>query len=664
MTISALRRSLFLFIIFSLYTNSCAKLASQQPEDKTDISFYQGLQSKSDSGDVSQAVNFFDRAMGSSNIFIRQAAAHEIAELMSEGVDISSAVMDRVRAEASGRWAAAFEAAAEMDKEKILQVFFSMENGSALPNEIRRFILDKCSERENFFTENELSAINGHFSISRTRYNEALDSFRALRQEDKWPQRTPQLFLDYPILINDLGRAFQYTSSGTEGRDLFLQWENSLADSIVGEARFNLLFFAARIARRAGRTEQALSLFERSLAYAPDTVQSDACIWYILDTMARDATTQHGAFLEKLERYALSWRDGHYFFDIFERLMQVFISQREWGRIIEVFELIKDNGGIYTKAKYAWVIARLIEEGLLSNDEMRLAAKAANTAEASSEIYIRFAYDAGIRYESSALYYRYLGAHALQRPFLLFDPLPAASEESSPALEFIMGFFSNGAAEFALRYIRQMENDLPPDELRMAALALQQAELYAQSMRLVTVYINNEGYTPVRLDMELLYPRLFRTLIERHAKENGMEASLLFGLIRTESAFQSGIVSHAGAVGLTQLMPATGRETAGRIRRAGGPDYTAAEGGLDLTNPSVNVHIGAFYFNYLNERFENSMLSLFAYNAGMNRVRRWRSLSSYPDDLFLETVSIAETRDYGRKVLGAAAVYEEMYYRR
>jgi soluble lytic murein transglycosylase len=47
----------------------------------------------------------------------------------------------------------------------------------------------------------------------------------------------------------------------------------------------------------------------------------------------------------------------------------------------------------------------------------------------------------------------------------------------------------------------------------------------------------------------------------------------------------------------------------------------------------------------------------------MNRVRNWRAANSFPVDLFLETISINETRDYGRKVLSAATVYKELYYK-
>jgi soluble lytic murein transglycosylase len=190
-------------------------------------------------------------------------------------------------------------------------------------------------------------------------------------------------------------------------------------------------------------------------------------------------------------------------------------------------------------------------------------------------------------------------------------------------------------------------------------------------MRVVSKYTERDGYKTTKQDMELWYPRPFVDLVEQYAKETGIEPALLFALIRTESAFNSNIVSRAGAVGLTQLMPATAEEMAGRIRRQGGPDYTGS--GLNLQDPAANIHIGAAYLAYLNDRMGDPLLALLAYNGCMNRVRRWRTLAAryaggaapenLPPDLFLETVEFAETRNYGRGVMAAAAIYRDLYYK-
>ncbi|MDR0623229.1 MAG: lytic transglycosylase domain-containing protein [Treponema sp.] len=174
--------------------------------------------------------------------------------------------------------------------------------------------------------------------------------------------------------------------------------------------------------------------------------------------------------------------------------------------------------------------------------------------------------------------------------------------------------------------------------------------------------MGREDYEPVRADLERFYPRPFQKLIEKNARDAGLERATLFGLVRTESAFQPDVVSRAGAVGLTQLMPATAADMAGRIKAKGGPDYTE-NGPPDLTGPEINVHIGAFYLRYLADRLESPFLAILAYNGGMNRVRRWRSGEpDLPGDLFLETIEYPETREYGRKVLAAALAYGYLYY--
>jgi soluble lytic murein transglycosylase len=307
-------------------------------------------------------------------------------------------------------------------------------------------------------------------------------------------------------------------------------------------------------------------------------------------------------------------------------------------------------------AKYAWIISRAIEEGLYSPG--RTAPLAGPTA------YRRVAYDAGL----GSLYYRSLSAAALGEPFLVLPTAEPAAQtaatEPSPTMELLLGFFEHNAAGFAPRYIRPLEDDLSADELRRLAAALDTAGQYQESMRLVTLYARRSGYQMIRQDWELLYPRPFKELVERYATETGIEPALLYALIRTESAFDHPVVSHAGAVGLTQLMPATAREMAARIRRRGGPDYIpgSEDAAIDLRDAALNIHIGAVYLAYLNERMEDPLLALLAYNGGMNRVRRWYRAANVPPDIFLETVEYAETRNYGRNVMGAAAMYTELDY--
>jgi len=672
------RGFLFLFLFVSLF-GSCAQTHNS-------AAFYRGLLIRAElsnetdkSGEAGQsnsieqnadAAAHFENALSSTNVYVRQAAAEELAVLMFEGTELSAITMERVRREVTGFWAAAFNAVENVpDKKKVLSFLLDNEQETASFEKARLFVLGECEKQDGFFSEREYAAIQGHFEISRFRYTEALNFFRAFQAEEEWPEYMPEIFFEHPVLINDLGRAFQFTSSGNEGLELFSKWESqsrsngesspfeqNLRDD-ADDLRYRLLFYAARIARRRGNT-RAVSLFEQAQPLAPEAVQEDACFWYILDlSLSRPVDV----FIERLERYVQQWNDPGYFDDIMDIILSQLISAKDWERIIRIFSVIKDRGGAVSKAGYAWVIARAIEEGYLSEDAKSLAAQAANVTEATSTVFSQITYEAN----DTSLYYRSQSAAVLERPLFEFhEDAPAQGRgKPSPVLEFILGFFSNNAAALSVRYITAVEKELTPDELRTVAQSLAQADMYHQSMRLVAQYINTEGYTPRKQDYELWFPRPFRELVEKYATEHSIAPAMLYGLIRTESAFQSGVISRAGAVGLTQLMPDTAQEMASRIRRAGGPDYAAGEDGLDLKDPEQNIHIGSHYLNYLNTRFEDILLSLLSYNGGMNRIRRLRSANTMPVDLFMETISINETRNYGKKVMAAAAVYEELYYR-
>ena len=634
----------------------------------------------------------FEKALGSPNRYIRQAAAEELLTLLYEGYELPEPVRDIARQEAAGSWAMAFEAlAAEADadpaqvREKALSFILGAGDSSGAA---ALYALRECRNRDpNFFSPTENAVIEGHIAAARSRFGEALVRFRMAADND------PGIFLRYPDLLNDLGRCFQYAAVGTEGIYLFLDWERQIAGgqaeelqriSDVPGVRFRLLFFAGRIARQRGLLDQGIELFARALAFAPDSDQADACIWYILDSaLNRGLVTA----IQRLAVFVPQWHDDAYFFDVLDKISRELTLRRRWKELIEVFTLIGNHPNTASAAKYAYIIGRALAEGYLSAEETSMAALALSAVEtgsgnaaapvldgeALSRAYLRIAYDAG----SASLYYRSQSAATLDKPFLELPENPVktagtgapAADRQSGTMEFLLGFFSNNAAAFAPRYIRSLERECAAGDLRLLAEALGQAGLYAESMRLVSVYMEQEGYETDRQDLELWYPRPFKELVEQYARETGIAPELLFGLIRTESAFQSDIVSRAGAVGLTQLMPATAGEMADRIRRQGGPDYAQPEqdSGPNLRDPATNIHIGALYLEYLMERMEDTLLALLAYNGGMNRVRRWRTADNrsggLPIDLFLETVEYPETREYGRRVLAAAAVYGELYYK-
>ena len=156
--------------------------------------------------------------------------------------------------------------------------------------------------------------------------------------------------------------------------------------------------------------------------------------------------------------------------------------------------------------------------------------------------------------------------------------------------------------------------------------------------------------------MRIVYPFPFRALVVAEAADRGVDPYLMAGLIRRESAFSPVVVSGAGAVGLMQVVPGTGRSLA---RGAG---LGAFETGL-LYRPEVNVHLGTRFVAELHDRFDGSLpLVLAAYNAGPTRARRWQEMPEADDpELFMERIPYRETRDYIRNVLAHHAIYRALY---
>jgi soluble lytic murein transglycosylase len=622
--------------------------------------YYLGLLDNS----VNEKVKLFEKALSSPNEYIRRSSAEELAILMSRGKNLSRKTKERVNREISGFWADAFKIVSAPDKEEVLSFFFSHEQSSPSFEEVRRYILNACAKKNMFFSDWELGAIMGHNSVSSQRYNEALNYFRVFKSEDNWQEEIPYLFIKYPVLINDLGKTFQYTQSGGEGLTLFQQWLTN--KDLPVDVQFRLNFYAGRVARRMGSGQNAkgISLFEQAFIFAPDVDQVDACIWYILDLTITGSTNK---FFERLTQFVPSWHRGSYYNDILERFLHKLVSERDWNKVIKTYDLIQNTGAVISKISYARVIARSIENKYLSAADLRLAAQIIGEESVYATAFYRKAYDIGIVSSIPSFIYRSQCADALGQPFfeLIAEPEPELDKkEYSQLLQFILGFFDNKAVEFLLPRIRELEKNLTKEELRLVAQAFNIEGNYAQSMQVVSSYIFMDGYSRNRRDWELLFPRPYLELVEKYAKEFDLAPSLLYGLIRSESAFRAAVVSRAGAVGLMQLMPATAKDMAERMKREGGADYFGENDVVDSTNPSLNVHIGTYYFKYLCDYFNDQILALMAYNGGQNRIRRLRNANNLPIDLFVETVPILETRDYGKRVPATAKIYQELYYQK
>ena len=147
------------------------------------------------------------------------------------------------------------------------------------------------------------------------------------------------------------------------------------------------------------------------------------------------------------------------------------------------------------------------------------------------------------------------------------------------------------------------------------------------------------------------FPLPFRREIVAAARDVGLDAAYMFGLIRQESRFQVTVRSSVGAAGLMQVMPATAQWTA---RKLGMSDYTPDM----ITDRDTNLRLGAGYLKLIMDDLDGSQaMAAAAYNAGPGRPRKWREGARLETAAWAENVPFNETRDYVKKVLYNAVMY-------
>ena len=154
-----------------------------------------------------------------------------------------------------------------------------------------------------------------------------------------------------------------------------------------------------------------------------------------------------------------------------------------------------------------------------------------------------------------------------------------------------------------------------------------------------------------------LYPQKYSDQVERYADEFGVDEDLLYAVIRTESGFRPEVESHAGAVGLMQLMPSTfdwlQEKLDGEVR------YPADR----LTDPDINVRYGAYFLSILLEKYDGDINAVAAaYNAGTATVDDWfADVNCSPDGKTLTKIPYEETARYVEKIEKALEMYKKIY---
>jgi peptidoglycan lytic transglycosylase len=154
-------------------------------------------------------------------------------------------------------------------------------------------------------------------------------------------------------------------------------------------------------------------------------------------------------------------------------------------------------------------------------------------------------------------------------------------------------------------------------------------------------------------DLKLRFPLDHLDSVHRHAGNNSLDTGHVLAVIRQESAFNRDARSSAGAMGLMQLLPGTGRLMARRN------DIPYAGTGT-LLDADRNIQLGTSYLRQMMDRFDgNPVLATAAYNAGPQRVEHWLPEGGSKEAvIWIAAIPYTETRNYVQRVFAYAAIYD------
>jgi soluble lytic murein transglycosylase len=174
-----------------------------------------------------------------------------------------------------------------------------------------------------------------------------------------------------------------------------------------------------------------------------------------------------------------------------------------------------------------------------------------------------------------------------------------------------------------------------------------------------------------------LFPSFYTEIVYSNSKANDVDPQLVSAVIREESRYDYKAVSSAGARGLMQIMPSTGK---GIAKQSGVEKFETDM----LFEPKTNIKMGSWYLSQLIDSFTARtreyfiskgtpqsesvytdiaiILALGGYNAGPGRMRNWMEEYGIEDiDVFVENIPMQEPRYYIKKVLDSYEMYKSLY---
>ncbi|MEE2659719.1 MAG: transglycosylase SLT domain-containing protein [Candidatus Latescibacterota bacterium] len=444
---------------------------------------------------------------------------------------------------------------------------------------------------------------------------------------------------------NTLGRA--YAKAGQYG-----QARRTFESLYEGHGHPSALFWLASLDVRDDRDLEAIDTYARFVRTYPRHSLADDALWSAAKAAERKDHFNRAA--ELYERLVSNYPGSNFAEDSAWSVGFTRYCQRDYDAALEIFRDVSrraEQPHIVDQALF-WAGKTARRLGL--SDEARLLFIEAATGFPRSY------------YASRAVSLGYGSPLLPPRQQLRAQPTSALKRAESvqmAGLEFMQRAFAlddlgmTWAAEGELRRAERT-NRQHISGLKLVRDGYEELGLHNRALRLSTrIATTNE----VTEEVARLYPDYYWEEVERAAEQSDLDPHLILSVIRQESYFNEDAVSRAGAVGLMQIMPRTGRKLA---RSIGVSDYHRRL----LFDPRVSIQLGSRFLGDQVNSFRNGPtrqvgfeLGLAAYNAGPHVAKQWAERFSFDDvDAFVERIPYRETRLYVKKVLKNYAIYKSL----
>jgi len=416
------------------------------------------------------------------------------------------------------------------------------------------------------------------------------------------------------------------------------------------------LYYAGRAAVRAGQPKVALAMFQRLAREHPKSTLADDALLLRAEVLADQG--KHAEAETTLRDQIKRFPQGDMYEEAWWRLAWAHYRRGERSKALKVLRRARKAGvrgrDYHNRGRLVYWQARIL--GQLGKRNKAI------------EAYRRVIRDEPLSYYAQLAANRLRATHRRHLKGLVGRPGKPRTFSFRHRALFDTPRFGRGLALLSLGlgdWASDEFSDLglldakDTDMRWLAALLFERAGLPQYSHNIPRRRISGfQDHPPDRAHAhhwQVAYPRPFTPQVRAAAKAEDLPPEALYGLMREESGFNPRVESYAHAFGLTQLLLKTAQHVSKGLK---GVKVTRGA----LSDPALNLRLGARYLARLHRRFGHMALAIAGYNAGGGAVARWRT--KWPDltpDELVECIPYDQTRNYTKRVVESWGRYHFLY---